>query len=144
MRGVAKAAKDVVINVLLSLNFAPSCIKSISFPLATADWTGNGLLNRQYAANISIAFITYQCIGAANYLAQIYWCCQHKKNPQNRIIGAASLLFITCIAPVVWSFLSTTAQPHATHRKGGRRGKRHSSSTREWGHSCIAWGYCVS
>ncbi len=48
-----------------------------------------------------------------------------------------------CIAPVVCSFLSTTAQLYATHRKGGDRRKRHSSSTREWDHSCMAWGYCV-
>ncbi len=49
-----------------------------------------------------------------------------------------------CAAPMVCFFLSTTAQLHATHRKGGRRRKRHSTSTREWGHSCIARGYCVS
>ncbi len=40
-------------------------------------------------------------------------------------------------------FLSTTAQLYATHRKYGNRRKRHSSSTLEWGHSCMAWGYCV-
>ncbi len=34
---------------------------------------------------------------------------------------------------MVWSFLSTTVQLHATHRKGGRRRKRHSTSTHEWG-----------
>jgi hypothetical protein len=36
-----------------------------------------------------------------------------------------------CIAPVVCSFLSTTAQLYATHRKGGERRKRHSNNTRE-------------
>ena len=36
-----------------------------------------------------------------------------------------------CTAPVVCSFLSTTAQLHATHIKGGRSRKRHSTSTRE-------------
>ena len=36
-----------------------------------------------------------------------------------------------CIAPVVCSFLSTTAQLYATHRKGGERRKRHPNSTRE-------------
>ncbi len=30
-----------------------------------------------------------------------------------------------CIAPVVWSFLSTTTQLYATHRKSGQRRKRH-------------------
>jgi hypothetical protein len=30
-----------------------------------------------------------------------------------------------CIAPTVWSFLSTTAQLYATHRKSGKRRKRH-------------------
>ena len=32
-----------------------------------------------------------------------------------------------CIAPVVWSFSSTTAQLYATHRKGSERRKRHFS-----------------
>ncbi len=41
-------------------------------------------------------------------------------------------------------FLSTTAQLYVTHRRGGRRRKRHSSSTQEWGHSGMAWGDCVS
>jgi hypothetical protein len=50
-----------------------------------------------------------------------------------------------CIAPVVWSFfLSTTAQLYTTHRKGGRRRKRHFTSAQEWGHGGVAWGNCVS
>ncbi len=58
-------------------------------------------------------------------------------NPFQVHVLATSALFssfhlhTTCIAPVVCSFLSTTAQLHATHRKGGDRRKRHSSSTRE-------------
>ncbi len=32
-----------------------------------------------------------------------------------------------CIAPVVWSFLSTTAQLYVTHRRGSGRRKRHVS-----------------
>ncbi len=45
--------------------------------------------------------------------------------------SANSLLFC-CIAPMVWAFLLTTVQLPAT-QKGGRRRKRHSTSTREWG-----------
>ncbi len=64
---------------------------------------------------------------------------------QNIIILKSSKMVQYCTAPpMVCSFLSTTAQLHATHRKGGRRRKRHSTSTREWGHSCLARGYCVS
>jgi hypothetical protein len=40
--------------------------------------------------------------------------------------SSISLLpYHTCIAPVVWSFLSTTTQLNATHRKSGQRRKRH-------------------
>ncbi len=38
-----------------------------------------------------------------------------------RRVGAVN----NCIAPVVWSFLSTTAQLHATHKRGSGRRKRH-------------------
>ncbi len=63
----------------------------------------------------------------------------HEKNQKQRISWHCP-----CIAPMVWPFLSTTAQLYATHRRGGRRGKRHSSSAQEWGHSGVAWGDCVS
>ncbi len=41
-------------------------------------------------------------------------------------------LFECCIAPVVWSFSSTTAQLYATHRKGRKRRKRHRTRMRPW------------
>ncbi len=47
-----------------------------------------------------------------------------------------------CIAPVVWSFSSTTAQlyaSNATHRKGSERRKRHLFlSAQDWGHADVA------
>jgi hypothetical protein len=50
----------------------------------------------------------------------------------SRCDGAAyEYMYTSCTAPMVCSFLSTTAQLHATHGKGGRRRKRHSTSTRE-------------
>ncbi len=49
-----------------------------------------------------------------------------------------------CIAPMVWSFLSTTVQLHATHRKveGGERDTQlvHANEA----NSCLARGYCMS
>jgi hypothetical protein len=68
----------------------PSCIKSISFS-ATADSIGNGLPNRQCAANISIALKMNKCNGATNHFAPMYWCCQHQENPRKMIIDAACL-----------------------------------------------------
>ncbi len=65
--------------------------------------------------------------------SNIFWQVNQKEKKESN-----------CIAPVVWSFLSTTAQLYATHRRGGRRRKRHFSSTQEWGHSGMAWGNCVS
>jgi hypothetical protein len=47
---------------------------------------------------------------------------------QGRVIYTNTLLYGT---NGVIFFLSTTAQLHATHRKGGRRRKRHPTSTRE-------------
>ncbi len=48
-----------------------------------------------------------------------------------------------CIAPMVWAFLSTTVQLHATHRKveGGERDTQlvHVNEA----NSCFARGYCV-
>jgi hypothetical protein len=58
-------------------------------------------------------------------------------------VRAIMTKFLQCTAPMACSFLSTTAQLHSTHRKGGRGRKIHSTSTREWGHSCLARGYCV-
>ncbi len=55
-------------------------------------------------------------------------------------VGADSV----CIAPVVWSFSSTTAQLYATHRKGSGRRKRHLFlSAQDWGHADVAWGVCM-
>ncbi len=60
-RGVSKMTNDwnmlgnVVINVLLSFNFATILYKIyFRFRFPTADWIGNSLPNRQCAANISI------------------------------------------------------------------------------------------
>ncbi len=44
----------------------------------------------------------------------------------NRCLAIIVLFMVPfCIAPVVWSFLSTTAQLYATHRRGSERRKRH-------------------
>ncbi len=70
---------------------------------------------------------------------QIYhWCQWYEWQITTGVIETGGKFdtgskFAACIAPMVWSFLSTTVQLHATHRKGGRRRKRHSTSTHEWG-----------
>ena len=70
---------------------------------------------------------------------QIYhWCQWYEWQIATGVIETGGKFdtggkFAACIAPMVWSFLSTTVQLHATHRKGGRRRKRHSTSTHEWG-----------
>ncbi len=49
-------------------------------------------------------FITHQYIGAVNHLPPIYWCCKHKENPGNVIIGAACLQFLANW----WNIVSST------------------------------------
>jgi hypothetical protein len=73
-----------------------------------------------------------------------YWAGVSGK--ENRIIPRWHLpdppcfsLVTTCTASYK-PFLYRKRPP----QQNGDRRKRRSSGTREWGHSCMAWGYCVS
>jgi hypothetical protein len=69
----------MLVNALFSINFAAILFK-IYF-LFCYSW-----LNRQCAANISIALKMNKCNGAANHFAPMYWCCQHQENPRKGLL----------------------------------------------------------
>ncbi len=80
--------RTVVMDILSFLNWA-AILKDILYsrwPLTPAELIGDILANR--AVSMSVPLIMHQYIGATNYLALIYWCCQHTQSPRHLIIGA--------------------------------------------------------